>query len=71
MVRAKFRCETKTETVHGFKVELKPVISGSQENEDFYRYTPGGEITLYTINENAASQFIIGKEYYIDFTPAE
>jgi hypothetical protein len=73
MVRAKFIVERFTTTRHskGAIIELRPVIQGSEENETFYDLTPSGIIELTTVNEEAAKQFEIGKEYYIDFTPAK
>jgi hypothetical protein len=49
---------------------LEPVTSGSPENESFYKYTPGGKISLSTINADAAKQFVPGQYYYVDFTAA-
>ena len=69
-VRAKFRCYHKEETEQGHVVKLRPVTSGSEENENFYKYTPGGDLSLSTINSGAAERFNVGKEYYLDFTPA-
>ena len=71
MVRAKFKCEQVITFESGATVKLHPVHEGSEENEEFYKYTPGGELSLMTINLQAAKQFIPGKEYYIDITPAE
>lgn len=68
-VRAKFRCESIEPQTGGKVVTLRPVVSGSAENESFYRYTPWGEIKLGTVNEAAAAQFVEGAEYYVDFTP--
>lgn len=71
-VRAKFRCDGIT--VRGskqeqtFTIELNPVVGGSEENDKFYKYTPGGSIELATINPEAGKQFEVGEEYYIDFT---
>jgi hypothetical protein len=55
----------------GIVINLSPPMSGSDENKEFYKYSPSGSIELGTVNEGAAAQFEIGKEYYIDFTPAE
>lgn len=52
-------------------VTLYPVINGSEENKSFFQYTPSGKIELGIVNAEAAKQFEVGKEYYIDFTPAE
>jgi hypothetical protein len=79
-VRAKFKVISKTEAgttltggefVHeGGTVRLEPVYAGSPENEQFYRWTPGGAILLSTVNVAAFNAFHEGAEYYVDFTPA-
>lgn len=77
MVRCKFQC-VNILPVHdvsgkeeGKRICFAPVTCGSKENEQFFAYTPYGEINFGTVNAEAAKQFEIGKEYYIDFTPAE
>lgn len=70
-VRAKFRCNEVKLSEHGAEVTLRPVVGNSDENARFYKATPGGQIQLSTINEQAASQFKPGRDYYIDFTPAD
>lgn len=76
MVRAKFTCTGKEhnkateEQNEGFTISFTPVYTGSKENEEFYKWTPGGNIMLSTVNPKAAEQFEQGKEYYVDFTPA-
>lgn len=64
-VRAKFVC---VETGHPTRFLV--VTSGSEENERFWQYTPGGEIILFIDNPEAEKQFETGKEYYVDFTLA-
>jgi hypothetical protein len=77
MVRAKFYVSTLTKqkmgqgSETGTLVKLNPVVTGSDENKEFYRYTPSGSIEIGILNEKTAEMFEIGKEYYIDFTPAE
>jgi len=71
MVRAKFVVSEVTQTVEGGKIKLMPVTSGSPENELFFKWTPFGSIDLGTIKQDAIKQFEPGKEFYIDFTPAE
>jgi hypothetical protein len=66
MVVAKMTC-TKAEDG---QIELSPVTSGSKENEQFYKYTPGGAVSLSTVNEAAAAYFEPGKEYYVRFEAA-
>ncbi len=55
-------------------IVLAPVYGNgdpNHENTKFWNATPSGEIRLGTVNAEAARQFELGKEYYIDFTPAE
>lgn len=68
MTRAKFKCVKVETTEEGSNVELQPVVSGSDENENFFKYTPYGNITLGIINLNV--KFKEGSEYYVDFTEA-
>lgn len=69
-VRAKFTVMEVTNYAEGSKIILRPVVDGSPENEEFYKWTPSGEIELSTINPDAATQFVPGQDYYVDFTPA-
>ena len=65
-VRAKFKCHQSKNGV----VTMYPVTSGSAENESFWKYTPGGTITLSLSESVTADKFVEGQEYYVDFTPA-
>lgn len=75
MVRAKFRVSEITEHAYGNQlmktIKLAPVTGGSDENKQFWAATPNGEIRLGTINMDAAAQFAINDEFYVDFTRAE
>lgn len=66
--RAKFVCGYKA--IDGSQINLSPVYSGSDENKSFFASTPGGQIQLHILNPDAAGVFQQGKEYYVDFTPA-
>lgn len=76
-VRAKFTVTEKAQRKYGADgvlqttVKMSPVTSGSDENKEFYQYTPSGNIDLGTVNPSVVDAFEIGKEYYVDFTPAE
>jgi len=71
MVRAKFKVDERAETTSGGKVTLSPVTSGSEENKNFFRWTPWGKLDMGTINEEAIKEFVPGREFFIDFTPAD
>lgn len=51
-------------------LKFRPVTSGSKENESFYSATPGGELVFSVVKLDAAAQFEVGKEYYVDIQPA-
>jgi hypothetical protein len=70
MVRCKFVCQSKVPLEGNASISLGVVYSGSEENKAFFAATPGGSIQFYTVNEQAAKQFEIGKEYFVDFTLA-
>lgn len=67
--RAKFSCvEVSRTNDDTWKILLTPVYSGSAENRDFFRYTPGGSIALQVVETQTAGQFREGYDYYVDFT---
>jgi len=73
MVRAKFKCIEKAELMTWynckaipFRVKLTPV-----QGEPFGDATPSGSMDMLILNKVAADQFIVGKDYFVDFTPAE
>jgi len=72
-VTAKFKVEEINQNANGKTIKLRPVYSQdvNSENGKFYKQTPGGEISLSTVNEEAAAQFEVGKEMYVDFRPAD
>ena len=48
------------------------VISGSEENKSFAKYTPSGNLHIWISYETQASDaFEPGKEYYLDILPVE
>lgn len=72
-IRAKFRVESKNPVTggDGDTIVARPVVGGSPENDSFYKWTPGGELVLSTINEQASAQLAVGQEFYLDITPIE
>jgi hypothetical protein len=77
MVRCKFRCHYKEEQkntegeVTAATIKMSPVYSETGENKEFWKYTPCGDLSFYTVNPAAAAKIEQGKEYYIDISPAE
>lgn len=77
VVRAKFKCYSKTEVTHegGHKsteVHLRPVCADDlPENQRFHRYTPSGELKMIIDNPSAVEALAPGKTFYVDFTPAD
>lgn len=69
-VRAKFKVVDKHDGENGSQIRMEAVTSGSAENDSFFKWTPSGQLSMGTINAEAAKQFEVGKEYYLDFTPA-
>lgn len=51
-------------------IKLNPVTGNSEENKQFFRWSPAGSIDLGTVNPAVVEQFHIGDEFYVDFTPA-
>lgn len=67
-IRAKFVVYSKD--MDGVVI-LNPVTDNSEENKAFYRYTPGGQISLRTVNKTVRDEFEVGEEYYVDFRRAD
>lgn len=53
-------------------IKMSPVwqAAPNDENSKFWDATPVGKLELGMINPEAHKQFELGKEYYVDFTPA-
>ena len=70
-VRAKFTCtevDTRVygkETINAYK--FSAVMGGSEENKQFFMWTPSASIDLGTVK---GQPFEVGKEYYVDFIEA-
>lgn len=46
-------------------VELYPVTGGSEENKQFYKWTPAGKIEFGSINKAALDELPLGAEVYV------
>jgi hypothetical protein len=69
--RAKFSCKSIDQTDDTHRIKFEPVFSGSDENRDFFKWTPGGSIDLQVVGNDTAAQFQVGHDYYVDFSDAE
>lgn len=58
----------KVQILHNLYFEF--VMDGSPENKEFFKWSPGGEVKMYTVNPAVIKELEIGKEYYMDFTEA-
>lgn len=67
--RAKFVVTEKLENQYNFKFTMSPVVSGSPENEAFFKTTPGGQLTIQ-VAKTLGELFVVNKSYYLDFTEA-
>lgn len=64
--RCKFFCKEIVLNQDGQKITLEPVMSGSKENDEFFKYTPFGKLEIGTVNKNI--KFEPGKNYFIDIS---
>lgn len=72
ITRCKFVCESKQEIMDGaWNLKFRTVTQGSNENKEFWKWTPSGTIEFNTVNVNSAKSFEVGKEYYVDFLVAD
>lgn len=60
------------EQVEKRTLNFTPVYSDvpGSENKAFWDASPSGSIQLGVVNQEAWKHFELGKEYYLDFTPA-
>ena len=72
VVRAKFKCSSVTTSLNYknipiYSYKFQAVVDNSLENKSFFEATPSGSLDLASVKNDL---FEIGKEYYLDFTPA-
>lgn len=68
IVRSKFKCDEVANRPDGKVIRMSPVTSGSEENEQFFKWTPFGNLEMGIVNEDV--EFVPGHEYYLDIAPA-
>ncbi len=52
------------------EISMSPVYSGNEDNTEWSKFTPSGELKMLITNENAVEQFELGGEYYLDISAA-
>lgn len=50
-------------------VKLNAVTGTSEENRNFFRFTPTGSIDLGLVAPSVVAEFHIGQEFYVEFIP--
>ncbi len=76
-VRATFKCFGINQTFGSpdgsAEVRLVPVYGTSDNpaNAEWSKYTPQGEIKMLITSPSAIAAFELGKDYFVDFTPAD
>jgi hypothetical protein len=76
-VRAKFKVQSYETGLQGNPpeecrtIKMTAVYGDSEENRKYFKYTPNGSISLGILNQEAWKQFELGKEYYVEFSPAD
>lgn len=69
-VRAKVRCTSLENSEVEFETVYEEPDGRDTENQRFTQATPWGHIKLGINNQAAIEQFEVGREYYVDFSPA-
>lgn len=70
-MRAKFKCDSVMHFIGAKEAALSVVLTGSEENKIFSKYTPSGKLIIRIDDETPASEFFYpGKEYYLNFEEA-
>ena len=67
--RCKFKCNSVTDYGQSQSIDLSPVTGGSDENKDFWKWTPAGSFKIDCVNPEV--KFVPNKEYYIDISETE
>jgi hypothetical protein len=73
MIRSKFRVNEVVKTEYSETAKLTAVCEDKpgDENTRFNKATPSGSISITIDNPAAQGVLVPGKQFYVDFTPAE
>lgn len=70
-IRAKMACsQVEKNSYGGEEIKLHAVYTGGEENKSYAKATPNASVTMTIDNTDVHGAFVVGKEYYVDFTPA-
>ena len=77
-MRAKMKIQSVTKNESGSEtLRLHAVAAskypedGSDENNTYAKYSPSASLEICICNPNLYDKFVVGQEYYLDFTLAE
>ncbi len=71
-MRAKFTVYAEEHSQYGsITYKLQPVISGCEENAQFFNTTPSGNFTITIKSSETSARLTLGKDYFIDFVEVE
>ena len=69
-VKAKFQCVSILDLGNENKQFKFSAAVAGDENKDWSKWTPSGDLSMHITNPDASSQFVVGKAYYLTFEPA-
>lgn len=70
-MRCKMCCGSKVNLGEGgHTLGFYAVYAGSKENDQYFKATPSAQFYVNTVNDEAASKFEVGKNYYVDLSAA-
>jgi hypothetical protein len=74
IIRCKFQLKSITASYNDSRsFVMEPVYDSdpNSENGKFFKATPSGRLEVFTVNKEAVEGLELGKNYYIDITPAD
>ena len=66
-IRAKFKCETKTINEYSHVYTFSAAYS-NDPNENFFKTTPNGNLSITVVPQHTDAEFEVGKYYFLDFS---
>lgn len=69
-MRAKFKLDTMDKHDDYCNVTMHAITEQDGDNEEFWKYTPAGQLQMTITNPAAYDKLELGQTYYLDFTKA-